>query len=148
MGGSWVPIEHNVAWAEAYLRTKWHLDPSSHLPTIDVGQKLEVRGLCRLFFGGRVAGSPSNTMWPASRPISILSGILIHPAIWPQQTWAKKWGLLCPFLGRGAGSPSNTMSRGQRPTSVPSFILIRLTVWPQYTNVSDRQRGQDRTTVR
>jgi len=20
-----------VAWAEAYLRTKWHLDPSSHL---------------------------------------------------------------------------------------------------------------------
>jgi len=25
--GSWVPIEHNAAWAEAYLRTKWHLDP-------------------------------------------------------------------------------------------------------------------------
>jgi len=27
-GGSWVPIEHKVAWAEAYLHTKWHLSPS------------------------------------------------------------------------------------------------------------------------
>jgi len=28
LGAGWVPISHNVAWAEAYLRTKWHLDPS------------------------------------------------------------------------------------------------------------------------
>jgi len=27
-------------WAEAYLRTKWHLDPSSRLATIDMGRKL------------------------------------------------------------------------------------------------------------
>jgi len=27
--GDWVPIQHNVAWDEAYLPTKWHLDPSS-----------------------------------------------------------------------------------------------------------------------
>jgi len=26
-------IHHNVAWAEAYLRTKWSLDPSSRLAT-------------------------------------------------------------------------------------------------------------------
>jgi len=32
--GSWVPIKHNVAWAEAYLPTKWHLDPSNRLATI------------------------------------------------------------------------------------------------------------------
>jgi len=32
--GSWIPIQHNVAWAEAYLRTKWHLDPSNRLATI------------------------------------------------------------------------------------------------------------------
>jgi len=38
--GSWVPILHNVAWAKAYLHTKWHLDPSSRLATIDMGQKL------------------------------------------------------------------------------------------------------------
>jgi len=34
------------------------------------------------------AGSPSNTMWPGPRPASVPSGILIHPAVWPQQTWA------------------------------------------------------------
>jgi len=25
-GGVWVPIEHKVPWAEAYLHTKWHRD--------------------------------------------------------------------------------------------------------------------------
>ena len=34
VGWSWVPINVNVARAEAYLRTKWHLDPSSRLATI------------------------------------------------------------------------------------------------------------------
>ena len=28
------------AWAEAYLPTKWHLDPSSHLATIDIGRNI------------------------------------------------------------------------------------------------------------
>jgi len=33
--GSWVPIEHNVALAEApYHRTKRHIDPSNRLATI------------------------------------------------------------------------------------------------------------------
>jgi len=38
-GGSWVPITHNVAWAKAYLHTKWHFDPLRHLATIDRGRK-------------------------------------------------------------------------------------------------------------
>ena len=29
---------------------------------------------------------PSNTMWPGLRSISLPSGILIHPAVWPQYT--------------------------------------------------------------
>jgi len=29
-----------VAWAEAYLHTKWHVDPSSRLVTIGMGRKL------------------------------------------------------------------------------------------------------------
>jgi len=33
-GGTWVPIKHNVAWAEAYLHTKCHLNPSNRLATI------------------------------------------------------------------------------------------------------------------
>jgi len=39
-----------VAWAEIYLSTKWHLDPSSHLATTDMGRKLG--GLCPFAEGG------------------------------------------------------------------------------------------------
>jgi len=38
-GGSWAP-SNNVAWAEIYLRVKWHLDPYSHFATIDMSQKV------------------------------------------------------------------------------------------------------------
>ena len=82
---------------------------------------------CAPFRGG--TGFPSNTVWPGPRSISVPSGILIHLAVWPYQTWAKNWGL-CPFLGE-AGSPSNTMWPGLRPTSIPSGILIHPAVWPQ-----------------
>jgi len=33
-------VVYNVAWAESYLSTKWHLDPSSPLATTDMGLKL------------------------------------------------------------------------------------------------------------
>ena len=36
-GAAGVPIENNVAWAEVYLPTKWHLDPSSRLATTAMG---------------------------------------------------------------------------------------------------------------
>jgi len=49
-GGSWVLIEHKVAWAEAYLDNKWHLSPFSRLATTDIGPKL---GLCP-FRGGEL----------------------------------------------------------------------------------------------
>jgi len=38
--GTGFPIEHNMAWAEAYLRTKWHLDPSSPLVTLNMGRQV------------------------------------------------------------------------------------------------------------
>ena len=37
-------------------------------------------------------GFPSNTISPGPRPTSVSSGILIQPAVWPQQTWAKNGG--------------------------------------------------------
>jgi len=89
-----------------------------------MGRKL---GEAVLFFGGR-AGSPSKTISPGPRSTSLPSAILIHPAVWPQQTWAENWGgKLCPY--GGAGSPSNTMLPGPRFTSLPSAILIHLAVW-------------------
>jgi len=35
---------NTVSWAEAYLHTKWHLSPSSHLATTYIG--LKVGGGC------------------------------------------------------------------------------------------------------
>ena len=53
-GESWVPIEHKVAWAEAFLCIKWRLNPSSRLATIDMGQKLDGSGSCAFFLGSWV----------------------------------------------------------------------------------------------
>jgi len=88
--------------SRAYRRTKWHLDTSSRLATTDVGRKL---GAAVPLFGEGGAGSPSNRMWPGPRPTSVLSGILIHPAF-GHNTWAEKWGWLCPlfFLGGELGT--------------------------------------------
>jgi len=33
-GGAESPSKNNVEWAEAYLHTKWYLDPSNSLATI------------------------------------------------------------------------------------------------------------------
>jgi len=102
----------------------------------------KVKGLlCPLFGVG--AGSPSNTMLPG--PTSLPSGILIHPAVWPQQTWAENWGTV-PLWGMGSWVSSNTMWPGPRPISMPSFVLVRPTVWPQYCapmsqDRIDRQTG-------
>jgi len=38
--GAAVPLFGGEAWAEAYLLTKWHLDPSSRLAKTDMGRKL------------------------------------------------------------------------------------------------------------
>jgi len=76
--------------------------------------------LCPLFRGTAGTGSPSNTMSPGPRPTSVPSDILIHPAVWPQQTWAENWGRVVP-LWRELGP--HTMWPGPRPTAMPSFIL-------------------------
>jgi len=65
-----------MAWDEAYLCTKWHLNPSSRLATTWA----ENWGLCP-FWEGR-ASFPSNTIWPGPRPTTIL----IHSTVWPQYT--------------------------------------------------------------
>ena len=94
------------------------------LATIDMGRKLAA-----VPFGG--SGSLSNTMWPGPWSTSIPSGILIHPAVWPQYIGRKLGAAVPPpRFGRGAGSPSNTMSPG---SSIPSGICIHPAVWPQRT---------------
>jgi len=120
-----------MAWTEAHLPTKWHLDPSSHLATTDMGRKL---GSCA-FYGG--ARSPSNTIWTGPRPTYIPSVILIHPAFWLQYM-GRKWGLLCPTpfsRGEGVGSWVSILQNAAWAEAylVPSDILIHPAVWPQQT---------------
>ena len=74
-----------------------------------------------------------------AEPIPLPSGILINPAVWPQQTRAEN-SALCPFEG-GAGSPSNTLWPGPRPSSLPIDILIHAAVWPQQTWATDYTDG-------
>ena len=70
-----------LARAEAYLYTKWHLNSSSPLETIDMGRKV---GMLCPFLGG--AGFPLNTVWPGPKTTSMPSFILIHPTVWLQYT--------------------------------------------------------------
>ena len=70
------------------------------------------------------AGSSSNTMWPWPRPTSVPSGILIHPAIWWQKTWAEKRGLLCSFLGElGPHLTQCHLGQGLPPYQVASWYI-------------------------
>ena len=98
---------------------KWHLDPSSPLTTIGIGQK----SVGYAPFRGRGSGSLSNTMSPGPRPTSIPCGILIRPAVWTQLTLgdcAPFWeGELCRnqtqyCLGRGL-PPYQVVSRSIQP---------------------------------
>jgi len=66
---------------------------------------------------------------PGPTPTSIPSGILVHPAVWPQRSLAENLGTACPFREGGAESQSNTMSPTLRPITVRSGILIHTTVW-------------------
>ena len=75
---------NTVPLAEAYLGTMWNLDPSRHLASTYIGLKLgKLGGLCP--FGD---GSLSNAISSGPRYTSLRSGILIHPAVSVQQTWA------------------------------------------------------------
>jgi len=101
----------------------WSIQPCAHNRH---GPKIEGGGGAVPLWRGR-AGSPSNTMWSGPRPTSVPSGILIHLAIWPQQTWAKIGGF-GPFLGRGGSGPHLTqcdLGRGLLPYQMASWSIKR-----------------------
>ena len=94
-----------------------------------MGQK--VGGCCAPFHMGKF-GYPSYTIWPGLRPISVPSGILIHPAISPQETWAEKSG--------GAVSGNGRFLDNHFPRQTfPRQDVSRTRHLPQYTNITVRQ---------
>jgi len=89
-------------------------------------------------------------MWPGPRSTTVPSGILIHPAVWPQQTWAADYtdenfesGGCCPFREGGAGSPSKKVWPGPRP----SYLHTKAHLDPSNRLATIHQRHrQDRQT--
>jgi len=70
---------NTMARAEAYLRTKWHLNPCSRFATTDMGGKL---GTVPLWVGEL---GPRLTQCGQGLPPCQVSS-WIHPTIWPQYT--------------------------------------------------------------
>jgi len=85
------------------------------------------------------ARSPSNTLWPGARPTSLLSGILIHLAVSPQQTWAENW-CVCPFW---LGLSPHLIQCGQGRGLLP-YQLASWSIQPFGHNIPMSQTGQDR----
>jgi len=78
-----------------------HLATNRHRPK---------RGRLLCPFREEVAASPSNAVWPGPSSTSIPSGILIHRAVWPQETWAKIGGV--PPFGGNLGPRATQCGQG------------------------------------
>jgi len=111
----------NLSWSSVLTRAQQLLRWATVWPQYTWAEKWG-GDYCAPFWGG--AGSPSKTMWPGPRSISVPSGILIHPAVRPLHR--PKIGGYTPF-GRGAGSPSNTMSTG---TGLPPHQVVSWSIQP------------------
>jgi len=77
----------------------------------------------------------------------ILSGILIYPAVWPQQTWVENWEGCAPFRGEG----SHRIQCGPGP-GLPSCQVSSWSIqtFGHYTSTlqTDRQDRSGQITVR
>jgi len=90
---------------------------------------------------GRRAGFPSNTISLQSGPTFVLSGILIHRAIWPQQIWTKIGG--CAALRERDLGPHLRQCGQDR--GIPECHVSSSSDQPFGHNTPTLQTGQDRT---
>jgi len=98
--GSLIPMWHNVAWAEAYLCTKWHLDPSSCLATIDMGRKV---GGCALFWRGELGPLLTQCRLEGGLPPYEVASWSIQP--FGHNRYGPKIEAAMPLWGRGSCVP-------------------------------------------
>ena len=110
------PSNTSVAWAEVYLHTKWHLDPSSRLVTIDIGRK--VGDTVPLFMGQLDSGLIQCDQGRALPPYQVASWSF-QP--FGHNTWAKSGGCCAPFLGRRSGSACNTVTMSPQTFTFTNF---------------------------
>ena len=117
---SWVPIEHKVAWAEAYLHTKWHLIHPAVWPQRTLAENWG--GLCPFRGGGLCPHLTQCRVGRGLPPYQVASSS-VQP--FGHNRRRLKIGGSVPLWG-GVGSPSNT-----RLTSIASDISMHQAVWPQ-----------------
>jgi len=98
LGVAAVSIEHKVAWAEAYLQTKWQLDASRRLATIKWAENWG--GSAPVFVEGSWIPIYHNGL-----DQGMPSAILIYPAVWPQYISRKLGRGLRPLFGEGSWFP-------------------------------------------
>jgi len=100
------------AYLDAYLDASRYLDASSRLATIEMGKKLG-RGAPALFWWGELGPHLAQCGVDQGPPLCQVPSWLIHPAVWPQWTWAENWagGSPVPFSGRGELGPHLTQGR-------------------------------------
>ena len=110
------------------------------LATTGMGRKVG-RVLCPFPWG---AGPPSNIMSPRPRPTSVPSGIPIHPAVWPQWTWADKWEKGCCTSSGGAG-PHLTQCGLSRASEAYLHAQLHLDLSNRLATIHQRYRQTDRT---
>jgi len=77
---------------------------------MDMGRKFG-KGALSPFWEGQL-GPHLNPKSLGPRPSSIPSGIVIHPAIWPQQIWAENWETVHPG-GRELGPIRHNVARAE-----------------------------------
>jgi len=105
---------HHEGSTKASTRNKCSAaaEMGNRLATIDMGRKLGSRAP---FYGGELGLHLAQCGLDRGR-------ILIHPAVWPQQTWTQNWGL-CPLFEEGEMGPHLAqcgLGRGLPPYQVAS----------------------------
>jgi len=89
-------IELALPSAHPSPQPKRQIDGFSHFCTAHCKMSLYFTMRCALLVEAKLGFHLTKS--PGPRPTSVPSVILIHPAVWPQRTWAENWGL-CPFWG-------------------------------------------------
>ena len=114
-----------------YLRQFIYLIPlwDKNLAVAEMGDRLATIDMDRKEEGAMPfpweSWAPSNTVWPGPRSTFVPSGIWVHPAVWPQQTWTENWGLF-PFVDEGELGPHLKQcgrGRGLPPCQVYSWVI-------------------------
>ena len=119
-----------------YQMASWSFQPFDH------NRHGPKSGGCFAFLRG--ARCPSNTMSPGPRLISVSSGVLMHLAVWPQQTWAKNWGSCALYWGGELVPISHNVAWAAACHHTKTSQSIEPFGYNTPTSLTKRQDKQDR----